>query len=231
MKTKLFSSVACLALLGLVGTAQASLVVDGTVLYGGESRQLIYDTDLNITWLDYNNFGYVWDNQRDWAAGLSFEVNGTTYDNWRLPATVDGHFEYGYDGTTTGGYNITTSELGHLFFLDLNNNGRKNIDGSDVESENVGLINQGLFTSLSNNQYWSGTEYSELSNVAWILDFSQGYQDITGTYSNEPSYGIAVHQGRLSAVPIPGAIWLLGSGLVGLLGVRSRKWMPARVNY
>jgi hypothetical protein len=33
------------------------------------------------------------------------------------------------------------------------------------------------------------------------------------------SYG----QGQTSAVPIPGAIWLLGSGIVGFVGLRRRQ--------
>jgi hypothetical protein len=31
---------------------------------------------------------------------------------------------------------------------------------------------------------------------------------------------MAVHPGDVSAVPIPGAVWLFGSALLGLIGIR-----------
>ena len=46
----------------------------------------------------------------------------------------------------------------------------------------------------------TGSEMGHLFNVAW-----------------------AVHSGDVSAVPIPGAVWLFGSGLIGLLGLARRK--------
>jgi len=85
--------------------------------------QVINDTDRNITWLDYSNAPDTWQNQVSWAANLAVTVNGVTYDNWRLPATVDGPYVWGYDGTTTAGYNITTSEMGHLYYTELVNKG------------------------------------------------------------------------------------------------------------
>lgn len=88
--------VAGLVALGLSVPAHASLVVSGTVDYMGAARNLIYDTDLNITWLDYTKGTANWSTQQSWAANLSLTVNGVTYDNWRLPATVDGPYVYGW---------------------------------------------------------------------------------------------------------------------------------------
>lgn len=86
---------------------------------------LIYDDFLDITWLQDANYGagqsydsdgrMTWDNAVAWADQL---VCGG-FDDWRLPTHVDGQYVFGYDGTTTGGYNITTSEMGHMYYVNL----------------------------------------------------------------------------------------------------------------
>jgi hypothetical protein len=53
------------------------------------------------------------------------------------------------------------------------------------------------------------------SNVAWNAGFGT---TPTGDFSN----WIAVPDTKQTPVPIPGAAWLLGSGLVGLVGIRRR---------
>lgn len=80
-----------------------------------------------------------WTAQNAWAAGLNgggvlaYNINPgytvTWNGNWRLPTTVDGPWVWGYDGTTTAGYNITTSEMGHLFYTELGNQGYYNTSG------------------------------------------------------------------------------------------------------
>ena len=85
---------------------------------------LIYDDHLNITWLQDANYAKTsnydadgqmsWAGATAWAANLSYldSVRNVTYDDWRLPTTVDGPYVFGYNGTTTAGYNITSSEMG-----------------------------------------------------------------------------------------------------------------------
>lgn len=101
-------------------TATAALVDRG----GG----LIFDTDLNVTWLQDAKYiqtsGYVavadnisWSQATTWAANLSYydSVRNVTYDDWRLPTTgpVNGTaFNYNngdqsFDGSTDVGYNIS----------------------------------------------------------------------------------------------------------------------------
>lgn len=75
-----------------------------------------------------------------WAAGLNEPGILTYYLNpgisvswkgdWRLPETVDGARRFGYDGTTTAEFNITTSDLGHLFYKFLGNLGYFDTDGN-----------------------------------------------------------------------------------------------------
>ncbi len=108
-------------LLSITVPAHAALDLLGQGTSADGTWKLIYDTDLDITWYDYTNPNAYWQNQVDWASALSVDFGMNTYNDWRLPLTVDGLYVYGYDGTTTAGYSITNSELGHLFYTELGN--------------------------------------------------------------------------------------------------------------
>lgn len=210
----------------LVGTAQAALEDRGfgEITSGGSGQyRLIYDTVLDITWLDFSHTqaGGIWANQSEWAANLEVTIDGHVLDSWRLPgidgdipvgsgygfagAHSDGSYSYGY------GYNMANSELGHLFYETLGNSGYRGTDGSVNDPR--GLINTGIFNHLENATYWLATE--ESSTEAWDFGLNDGYLEILGKDA-DTFYGIAVTSG--DPVPIPGAIWLLGAGLMGILG-------------
>jgi len=55
---------------------------------------------------------------------------------------------------------------------------------------------------------------------AWEFDFSNGSQNVAEKNYNGPHYAWAV---RSAPVPIPGGIWLLGSGLAGIIGFKKLK--------
>jgi hypothetical protein len=94
----------------------------------------------------------------DWSTG------------WRLPETVDGPWSFGYDGTTTGGYNITSSELGHLYYVALGNLGEYGTNGIRTECFDSIIKNKDPFNNLlMGHDYWSGTEYSGTPDSAWFL--------------------------------------------------------------
>ena len=145
MKRILFCMLAMLVVFALVTPAHAFLINRGTDTLG---NRLIYDNDLDITWYDFSNAANSWQNQVNWALGLSVTFGSTTYDDWRLPLTVDGLYVFGWDGTTTAGYNITNSEMGHLFYTELGNKGYYAIDGTNPQP-GWGLTNTGDFQNLS----------------------------------------------------------------------------------
>lgn len=145
MNRVLFSLLAILVVFVLITPAHAFLINRGTDTLG---NRLIYDDDLDITWYDYSNAVDSWDNQVAWAGALSVDFGGDTYDDWRLPTTVDGLDQFGYDGTTTAGYNITSSEMGHLFYAESGNLGGYDSSGS-YQPLGFGQANTGDFQNLS----------------------------------------------------------------------------------
>lgn len=174
-----------------------------------------YDTDGYMTWVDSNT----------WAASLN--ISGIT--GWRLPDTID----VGNDGATytnyyqgiDAGYNITThSELSNMFYNVLGNTAK--FDTAAVETgcyvdPDYCLTNTGPFGNLHPSVYWSATEYALNADNAWVFGMGFGGQ-YDGT-KLAGYYAWAVHSGDVSPVPVPAAVWLFGSGLIGLIGIAKRK--------
>jgi hypothetical protein len=213
----------------LAGTAQASLTTIGTANYNSSTYNLIYDSDSSLIWLDYSNAGNTWGNQVAWASGLGSTLSNvklnsgvsvTWNSGWRLPTTIDGPMTYSYNGSTSFGYNNTTSEFGHLYYTELQN--KAPLDKNGNVQAGYGLVNKGPFAYLqSSGYYWSETEYAIDPNRAWGFLTADGSQ-----YPNINGLGLAVRSGIVTLdatpTPIPAAAWLFGSGLMGLAGVRRR---------
>ena len=114
---------------------------------------LIYDTDLSITWLQDANYamtsGYDIDGQMNWydAVAWADQLEYGGFDDWRLPITVYLSGLWRYDGSTTLGYNITTSEMGYMYYNNIGNLGYYDTSGSGPQT-GWGLHNTGPFTNL-----------------------------------------------------------------------------------
>jgi hypothetical protein len=216
MKKALFIGI-LLTVLGFSTLGNGALIDNG--------NGLIYDTDLNITWYDYMNFSRgSWYSQRDWAANLSItDIYGQSHTGWRLPATIDGPYVFGYNGTTTAGYNIITSEMGHLYYTELGNKGYFAPDGTGPQP-GWQTVNTGPFTGLIAGTYWSATEYSGDDTLAWVFSYYDGGVQWTGLkdFDQDGYLAMAVHDGNVGGapVPIPGAIMLFAPGLAGLAVLR-----------
>jgi hypothetical protein len=236
-KLRLLGAV-CACLISSISLSAHAVAVSGqgtweTTLQGRDldgnaaTFEAYYDTVLDVTWLADANYAGTqmdWYTASSWAAGLN--INGVT--DWRLPDTVD----VGNDGCTTGGnqyqgidcgYNITThSEMSTMYYETLGNLAYCDTTRSCAQT-GYGLTNTGPFSNLQSSYYRSATEYTSLTTGAWDFSFSGGLQSTSSKAAN--TYTWAVHDGDVgtAVVPIPPALWLFGSGLLGLLGMARRK--------
>ena len=201
-----------------------------------------YDTTLDITWLADANATGTWATANTWAADL--DVNGIT--GWRLPTNTPLNGSsysttFSNNGTTDRGTATTTtngsdggwrdgmgnpvSEMGHMFYVTLGNlgvclpNGSGSSTSCDTQSGS-GLSNTADFLNIQSAAgYWSGSEVS--SGSGWLFSFNDGNQNILN--KGVAQFAWAVHSGDVSAVPVPAAVWLFGSGLLAMLGFARRK--------
>ena len=184
---KIAISIALFGLLGISATSYAALEDRG--------NGLIYDTDLNLTWLADANYskssGYHttgsmnWGAANTWAADLNFQG----HNDWRLP---------------------TTDEMNHLFYGELGGTAGRNISTDHN-------LYYDLFSNVQDN-YWSSSEEPNNSNNAL------GYRFNYGTYSGDSfadNKTIGHYAMAVSAVPESETYALFLAGL-GLLGWRMR---------
>jgi hypothetical protein len=230
-KSQLLGAVCAVLLTSITVSANATLVPK----LGG---QVVYDTDLYITWMadanysaeeltvervseivannslvfsdshilttsDFNTDGsglMTWWGAMAWADQLVF---GGVSD-WRLPSTLPLGASCSGQSTSTG-TGCTGSEMGHL----------ANVDGVSTSSPSP-------FLEVQSGLRWSGTELGpSYPNDVWSLEFLTGGQNSGHKAFSKLAW--AVHDGDITAVPIPPALWLFGSALLGLIGMAKKK--------
>jgi len=150
---------------------------------------LIYDTDLDITWLQDANYtvtAMTWDGAMAWAN--TFVYQG--YSDWRLPTSG---INSGYD---------PNGEMGHLYYTELEN------------PAGGPLINADPLSNIQPWVYWSNMDFGGGFDIAYGFHFGTGAQ-VTGSKSIH-YYAMAVRDGDVATVPEPGTLLLLASGFAGI---------------
>lgn len=192
-------------------------------------NSLVYDDVLDITWLQDANYpktsGYAaanatgsqnssttsiltsgemgWDAAQTWVSNLSYK--GIT--GWRLPSANlmnPTNPCSSYSGSCDRGSNVTTSEMGHMFFNNLGNlawhdtNGNQRQSGWGLTNTSFTDANSGASVSFANMQsitYWYDETYAPYPNNAWDFYPGIGHQYFSSKVNS--NYCWAVHDGNL----------------------------------
>ncbi|MDQ1363895.1 MAG: hypothetical protein QG652_1757 [Pseudomonadota bacterium] len=208
------------------------------------AKTSLHDADGKMTWAAANTWAA--------NLVYHDSVRNIDLNDWRLPTMMDTDGPdlntLGNDGcnsnsainSTDCGYNVQTvsgntvySEMAHMYF---NNLGLKSAYSptTGLPQSDFGIFGNGAYSgqrdiglikNLQASTYWFGLEYAPYTPNAWYFNTSYGRQqaDSKGSYAY---YAWAVRDGdvaAVTAVPVPAAAWLFGSGLLGLIGVARRK--------
>lgn len=223
MKKVVTALLVVLALACLMAPARASLTTIGTATYNGVDCNLIWDENNNgnsVIWLDYTNVEKTWSDQKTWAAGLDGQLTGISTPGWNLSWTDTDWRLPSAGENPVSNYDQTSTEMGDLYYNEL---GLTRRDASGAVPVTAGELNATNFDRLSPVTYWTETTKTDNSAYAYSFSMATGLQDIKYKTDIYSGYGLAIRSGEVSAVPIPGALWLLSSGLLGLVVIRRRK--------
>lgn len=117
--------------------------------------------------------------------------------------------------TASASGNPEVGQFGELFYNELGG------------VHNAFIPDTSTFSNEKTRGYWQATEYpfAALSTPAYA--YSYAFNTATGDNGIETKptqmYVWAVTPGNLTAVPVPGALWLFGTGLFGLFGLKRQR--------
>ena len=185
----------------------------------------------------------------DWTNKISSSVSGVIDTGAeRVDVTFSGSYSF---AQTSGGTNYWSPSTPYFSstvdneppasdIIGLGTGGTATITFSEavinplmaVTSWNGNTVDFGVpITFLSEGRgYWGdgtpiintdGTGFYGNGEVHGVIQLTGTYSSITFTHTSEYWHGLTV--GTTSIVPIPAAIWLLGSGLFGLIGLKKKQ--------
>lgn len=195
---------------------------------GSSGNFLVYSRDFSLTQSKLNdtmiNAGNTWEinYQIDFTPNTLMNYDGIFLaDN---PADTSVLIDY-----VSGGGNVYLAAGTSGGILEANKwNPFLTYFGLQIEFSLNGLIqvnapissDHPIFNNVSELYQYNGSEIS----LTGTNDFSR----IIGTYGGDALYAVyephVFDQAKSSSVPIPTTIWLLGSGLIGFLGVARKAW-------
>lgn len=165
-------------------------------------------------------------------------------------ATIDVSFDQGFQFTASQSGFFTSLDVGmgttdgpQDVLFSLHNGATSNTIGDLLESLTLTIQNP-FGTQATSSASATGSTYLKEGNQYWLLAHSVSGASTPWNYSNVDSDGykwvnrltatppresigissdVSTFRINASVVPIPAAIWLFGSGLLGLIGVARHK--------
>jgi len=195
----------------LLGTLEASLGYNTVVNAIIAASPIVHNT-LGIHNLSASDFDSFTLGRTSWFGAQAFttylnNINYAGSNQWFLPNTgPNPQFDFNQTGT----------QLGELFYNELGGIAGKNIP------------NTSSFSNEKASGYWFSTEYTPNSNFAWLFDTFSGFVDIRNKAPSSYYYAWAISPGNVAAVPVPAALWLFGSAMLGLMGINRQKLTPQK---
>lgn len=212
-------------------SSYAALIEKDWLNYG--DNLLVIDTNTNLEWLDLS----MTDGQTFEEVNSQLNI-GNTFEGFRFATEVEifnlyenAGFNYSLNGQSTG----FTDQSGYDALLKFMNMMTPTATGTPEEN--------GTPINISINAYYDGAPYLSSDPFPQIVPMSQltwwttpfglpGLERTDPFYeshqngdwnSNQPSPSIGSYLVRESVVPIPPAVWLFLSGLVGIYTVAKKK--------
>lgn len=224
-KSRLLGAV-CASIFSLIAIPSHSALISKL---GGD---VVYDDNLNITLvadanlastMDFDVTGIssgamTWEKANEWIAAMNASDSGAGYlgyNDWILPSALNQD-----DSGPCSGADCTDSDMGHLFYTELSGTSGSSILGSGDTDLNL-FSNIQISLGAGDATYWTSTTNASNTARAWNFSFADGEQ--SHNFKVNAGYVWAVRVGDVTAVPIPAAVWLFGSGLLGLVSMARRK--------
>ena len=159
------------------------------------------------------------------ACLITLSINSASAAIISLEANIDGAQANAGAGTGSAGTGFATMTLDdatNLFSWDISWSGLSSpvsvmhFHGPAIPGTNAGVqVNIGSISGLGSPSIGAtnitGTQANDLLAGLWYINIHT---------TNFPAGEI---RGQVNVVPVPAAVWLFGSGLVGLIGVARRK--------
>ncbi|HYA38124.1 MAG TPA: hypothetical protein VEI74_07660 [Candidatus Methylomirabilis sp.] len=222
--------------LNIQGTGCTANCASQNPVYGGPGNTIGGTNDVSFTWT-----GTVFTSSSDYTGPGGAQNASLSSPNLLLGIPWTAHDvqifapgSYSFDTALGGGVaesgsltmTVGTHQLGIHMLMDWN--GNFNIDMVNVWNLNSTFSNCGVsyYDTTTSNCLWAGSTNPAGNNVNTVFTLASTDNDGDGTLgvpmvSGGPFYGHNFNfnlQGTLTTVPVPAAVWLFSSGLMGLFG-------------
>ena len=200
-------------------------ILDATFLDVGQSH---WDTNTDLEWLD---FGHLVDGPNTFGYSIN-ETVAAGGDVWRLPTYTEVYnlfntfFEPDFVDSGSGTMTLAEGDGSDILIQSRNSwlmdfgTDASVVTGSTDPDDGL-LYSTGMYIDENGDVQVMGVKWDTSNLVTTIYgpDYKFPlYLDRDSKYSNLGVFMVSTH-----VVPIPAAIWLFGSGLLGLVAVARRK--------